>query len=81
MAELNDHHRFESTAECLEFIDSLLADNKYLVPIAEHVEGRVRGPNPTQRESKAANKRLQSTLLSGASNPTVYVHQLISSGE
>jgi len=34
----------------LEFIDSLLADNKYLFPIAERVEGGVRGPNPTQRE-------------------------------
>jgi hypothetical protein len=40
----------------LEFTDSLLADNKYLFPVAEHVEGGVRGPNPTQRESKAANK-------------------------
>jgi len=30
IAELHDLHRFESAAECLEFIDSLLADNKYL---------------------------------------------------
>jgi hypothetical protein len=35
IAELYDLHRFESAAERLEFIDSLLADNvKYLFPIA-----------------------------------------------
>jgi len=56
LAELYDLHRFESAAERLEFIDSLLADTKYLFPMAEHVEGGVCGPNPTQRESKAANK-------------------------
>jgi hypothetical protein len=39
IAELHDFHRFESAAECLEFIDSLLVDNKYPFPIAEHVEG------------------------------------------
>jgi len=59
--ELYDLHRFESTAEHLEFIDSLLADNKYLFPIAERVEGGVCGPNPMQRESKAANEWLAST--------------------
>jgi ferritin-like protein len=48
-AELHDLHHFESAAERLEFIDSLLADNMYLFPIAERVEGGVRGPNPTQR--------------------------------
>jgi len=56
IAELYDLHRFESAAERLEFIDSLLADNKYLFPIAERVEGGVRGPNATQRESKAAKR-------------------------
>jgi hypothetical protein len=56
IAELYDLHRFESTAERLEFIDSLLADNKYLFPIAERVEGGVCGPNATRRESKAANE-------------------------
>jgi len=61
IAELYDLHRFESAAERLELIDSLLADNKYLFPIAERVEGGGRGPNPTQRESKAANKWLAST--------------------
>jgi hypothetical protein len=63
IAQLYDLHRFESAAERLEFIDSLLADNKYLCPVAEHVEGGVRGPNPTQRESKAANEWPASTLL------------------
>jgi len=81
MAELCDLHQFESAAEHLEFIDSLLADNKYLCPIAERVEGGVRGPNPTQRQSKAANKWLASTLLPGGSNPAVYLHQILSSGE
>jgi hypothetical protein len=43
-AELDDLHWFESAAERLEFIDSLRADNKYLFPIAERVEGGVCGP-------------------------------------
>jgi hypothetical protein len=47
IAELYDLHRFESAAEHLEFIDSLLADNKYLFPVAERVEGWVCAPNPT----------------------------------
>jgi lipoate-protein ligase A len=47
--ELHDLHRFESDAERSEFIDSLLADNKYLIPVAERVEGGVRSPNRTQR--------------------------------
>ena len=81
IAELYDLHRFESTAERLEFIDSLLADNKYLFPVAECVEGGVRGPNPMQRESKAANKWPASTVLSCRGNPAVYLHQILSSGE
>jgi len=48
-ADRYDLHRFESASECLKFIDSLLADNKYHFPVAERVEGGVRGPNPTQR--------------------------------
>jgi len=48
IAELYDLHRFKSAAEHLEFIDSLVADNKYLFPVAECMEGGVRGPNPTQ---------------------------------
>jgi len=50
IAALYDLHRFESPAELLEFIYSLLADNKFLSSVAEHEEGRVRGPNPAQRE-------------------------------
>jgi hypothetical protein len=81
VAELYDLHRFESTAERLESIDSLLADNKYLFPIAERVEGGVRGPNSMQRESKAANEWLASTVLPGGSNPTVSRHEILLSGE
>jgi hypothetical protein len=81
IAELYDLHRFESAAERLEFIDSLLADNKYLFPVAERVEGGVCGPNRTQRESKADNEWLPSTLLPGGGNPAVYLHQILSSGE
>jgi hypothetical protein len=65
----------------LEFIDSLLADNKYHFPGAEGVEGGVRGPNPMQRESKADNELLAATLLPGGSNPAVYLHQMLSSDE
>jgi len=65
----------------LEFIDSLLADKKYLFPVAERVEGGVRGPNPMQRELKAANECPASTLLLGGSNPAVDLHQISSSGE
>jgi len=81
MAELYNLHCFETDAECSEFIDSLLADKKYLFLVAEHVEGGVRGPNPTQRVSKAANEWPASTLLPGGSNPRVDLHQMLSSGE
>jgi hypothetical protein len=69
IAELYDLHRFESDTERLEFIDSLLADNKYLFPVAERVEGGIHGPNPTQRVSKAANEWPTSTLLPARCNP------------
>jgi len=81
IAELYDLHWFQSAAERLEVLDSLLADNKYLFPIAEGVEDGVSGPNPMQRESKAANKWLAYTLLPGGSNPAVYLHQILSSGD
>jgi len=81
IAELCNLHRFEYTTECLEFIDSLLADDKYLFLVAESVEGGVRGPNPKHRESNAANESPASTLLPGGSNPAVYLHQIVSSGE
>jgi len=45
-AQLYNLHCFESDAEHLEFSDSLLADNQYLFPVAEHVEGGVCGSNP-----------------------------------
>jgi hypothetical protein len=81
LAELYEFHYIESAAERLEFIDSLLADNKYLIPVAERVEGDVCGQNPTQRESKAANEWPASTLLSVVSNPAGYLYQILSSGE
>jgi hypothetical protein len=74
IAELYDLNRFKSDAEHLEFIVSLLSDNKYLFPIAERVEGGVCGPKLMQRVSKAANEWPASTLLPGGSNPTVYLH-------
>jgi len=80
IAELYDLHRLESAAEHLEFIDSLLADNKNLFRVAERVEGGVDGPNPTRRESKADNERLVSTSRPGGSNPAVYLYQISSSG-
>jgi hypothetical protein len=65
----------------LEFIDSLLAGNKFLFPITEPVEEGIRDPNPMPRESKTANEWQASTLLPGGSNPEVYLHQILSSGE
>jgi len=81
IAELYDLHHFESAAERLEFIDSLLADNKYLCLVAERVEGGVHGSNPTQRESKADNEWLASIILPGGSHPAVYLHEISSLGE
>jgi hypothetical protein len=45
------------------------------------VEGGVRGPNPTQRVSKAVNEWPASTVGPGGSNPTVNIHQIVSSGK
>jgi len=56
IAELYDIHCFESNAERLEFIDSLLADNQYDFFLVECVEDGICGPNPTQRVSNAANE-------------------------
>jgi hypothetical protein len=78
MADLCDLHRIESTAERLEFIDSILENNKYLFPIPERVEGGVRGTHPMQRELKAAKEGLASTLLPGGSDPMVYLDQMLS---
>jgi len=81
IAEVYDLQRFESDPEPLEFIDSILADNKYLIPVAECVEGGVRDPNPTQRVSKAGNNWPASTVSPGRSNPAVCLYQILSSGE
>jgi hypothetical protein len=81
IGELYDLHRFEFDAEHLEFIDCLLANHMYLFPVAAHVEGSVRGPNPMQSVSKAANKWPASTLHPHGGNPVVYLHQILSSGE
>jgi hypothetical protein len=73
IAEHYDLHRCESAAEFLDFINSLLAYNKYLFHVAECVEDDERHPNPTQRNLKAAKRmasiyytswRKQSHLLS-----------------
>jgi hypothetical protein len=80
IAELYDLHHCESDAERLEFIDSHLADNMYLCPVAEHVKGGVCGPNATERMLKAANQWPASTVLPGGSNPGVYLHQILSLG-
>jgi len=81
IAELHDLHCFESNAECLESIDSLLADSKYRFAVAEGVEGGVCGPNQMQRESKAAIEWPASASLPVRSNPTVYLHQFLPLGE
>jgi hypothetical protein len=81
IGELYDLHPCESTTEHLEFINPLLADNRYLFPVAERVEDGVHSPNPTQRGSKAANEWRATTLLPSGSNHAVYVHSIVSSGE
>jgi hypothetical protein len=81
IAELYDLHRIESATARLEIIDSLVADNKYLFPVAERVEGGVGSLNPTLRESKADNEWLATTLLPVGGNPAVCLHQILSSGE
>jgi hypothetical protein len=54
IAEHYGLHLFEFTAEHLEFIDSLLADNKYRFLVAEHVEEFVYSPKPTHSNFKAS---------------------------
>jgi hypothetical protein len=67
--------------QSFEIIDSLLADNYHVFHIAECEEGGEYCPNPMKRESKAANKWLASTFLSGGSILGVYLHQIVSSGK
>jgi hypothetical protein len=80
IAEHYNLHGFEFDAERLEFIDSLLADHKYLFPVAEDVADSVHNPNPMQRVSKDANKCPASAVLPGGSKPGVYLLQISSSG-
>jgi hypothetical protein len=80
IAELYDLHSFESDAEHSEFIDFLLAENKYLFRVAQPVEGSVHGLNPMQRVSKAADEWPASTLLPGGCNHGLYLHQILSLG-
>jgi len=56
IADHSDLCRSEFATQHLEFIDTLPAHNKNVFPIAERVERGVRGPNPTESESKAANE-------------------------
>jgi hypothetical protein len=81
VVELYALHRLESTAECSEFIHSLLADTKYHFHVGKCKESGVRSPNPMQRESKAYQEWLASTLLHGGSNLMVYKHQILTLGK
>jgi hypothetical protein len=81
IAELYDLHSFESFVKFLQFTDCLQGDYKYLLPVAESVQGGVRGPNPTQRDLNAVNVWTASAGLPGGRNPTVYLNQILSSGE
>jgi hypothetical protein len=56
IAEVHNLNHFESDTERLEFIDSLVADNKYLFHVAECVQGGLHGPNPMETVSKPSNK-------------------------
>jgi hypothetical protein len=81
IGELYDIHSIQSDTERLEFIHSLLADNKYLFSVAERVEGGVHRPTPMQRELKAAFECPASTLHPGGSCPAVCLDQILSSHE
>jgi len=69
--EFYDRQCIEAVTVRLEFIDSPLADNRYLFPIAECVEDGVHGPNAMQAELQAAIKWLVSTIVPAGSNPAV----------
>jgi hypothetical protein len=81
IAKRYDLHRIEFDAERLQFSHSLLADNTYLLLVAEHVEDGVHGPNPMLRELQAVNQWPVSTLLLGRSNSADYLHEISSSGK
>ena len=79
--ELYDLHCFESNAERLDFIDSLLADITYPFSVAERVEGSVHSPDSTLRVSNTAKEWPATTSHTGRSNPAVYLHPILSSGK
>jgi len=81
IAELYDLHHFESNEERLEFIESLLAENRYIFPLTDRVEGSECGANPTHSVSKAANEWGLCTLHPGRSYPAVYLYHIFSSWE
>ena len=76
IAVLFDPPCVESNAEYMEFIDSLLADNKYVSPVVQRVEDGVWSPKQTQRVSKAANELPASTFLPGGGNPWFHLHSI-----
>jgi hypothetical protein len=76
IADLHHLHCFESDAEHLEFIDALVPDTKYRVPVAECVEGGVCSPNPMQRALKAAKEWPSSAIHPGGSKPAQYLLQI-----
>jgi len=81
IAELYDLHHFEFNEERLEFMDSLLAHNRYIFPVPDRVEGGVCGANPTHRVFKAANEWALCTFHPGRSYPAGYLHHIFSSVE
>jgi len=81
IAELYDYHWLESNAEDLKLVQPIMADNKYIFPVAEHVQGGELGPNPMLNKSKAANELPPSILLTGRIIPGDYLHQSLSIGQ
>ena len=73
MAELYNLHCFQSYAEHLEFIDSLLADKNYLFPVAGHMEGGILRPNPTQSRKLLTNEQHPLYFLAEAIPRFIYV--------
>jgi len=76
MADLYYFQSYESAAERLQFVDSLLVDNKHLFLVAVRGEGGVRGPNRMHGEANASNERPASTLLPGRSNSEASILQI-----
>jgi len=68
IAECTDVHSFESEAQHLEMIDSLLSDNKNCFRSAERIEDGACSSNTAQIESNAANKCQASSWIASGSN-------------